>query len=98
MLFHICHGSSNNIQNLQFSWSDEDPCYFYLREKVAVRVNSCVNNFCIESTTGCIRNDQFLSLLFCEKSTKFKYGVIINDCLIAVGVGDVVECAGSFIT
>jgi hypothetical protein len=27
-----------------------------------------------------------------------KYGVIINDCLIAVGVGDVVECAASFIT
>jgi hypothetical protein len=27
-----------------------------------------------------------------------KYGVIINDCLIPVGVGDVVECAASFIT
>jgi hypothetical protein len=26
------------------------------------------------------------------------YGVIINACLIAVGVGDVVECAASFIT
>jgi hypothetical protein len=26
------------------------------------------------------------------------YRVIINDCLIAVGVGDVVECAASFIT
>jgi hypothetical protein len=26
------------------------------------------------------------------------YGVIINYCLIAVGVGDVVECAASFIT
>jgi hypothetical protein len=26
------------------------------------------------------------------------YGVIINDCLIAVGIGDVVECAASFIT
>jgi hypothetical protein len=26
------------------------------------------------------------------------YGVIINDCLIAVGVDDIVECAASFIT
>jgi hypothetical protein len=26
------------------------------------------------------------------------YRVIINDCPIAVGVGDVVECAASFIT
>jgi hypothetical protein len=28
----------------------------------------------------------------------FLHGVIINDYLIAVGVGDVVECAASFIT
>jgi hypothetical protein len=27
-----------------------------------------------------------------------KYEVIINYCLIAVGAGDVVECAASFIT
>jgi hypothetical protein len=27
-----------------------------------------------------------------------KYRVIINDCPIAVGVGDVVECAASLIT
>jgi hypothetical protein len=27
-----------------------------------------------------------------------KYGVIINDCLIAVGLDDVLECAASFIT
>jgi hypothetical protein len=26
------------------------------------------------------------------------YRVIINDCLIAVGVGDIVECVASFIT
>jgi hypothetical protein len=29
---------------------------------------------------------------------KLKYRVIINDCPIAVGVGDVVECAASLIT
>jgi hypothetical protein len=31
-------------------------------------------------------------------STGKLYGFIINDCLIAVFVGDVVECAASFIT
>jgi hypothetical protein len=32
-----------------------------------------------------------------ESSTLDSYRVIINDCLIAVGVGDIVECAASFI-
>jgi hypothetical protein len=33
-----------------------------------------------------------------HSSLSLLYGVIINDCLIAVGIGDVVECAASFIT
>jgi hypothetical protein len=33
-----------------------------------------------------------------ERPLRKKYGVIINYCLIAVDVGDVVECAASFIT
>jgi hypothetical protein len=32
------------------------------------------------------------------KNAKKKYRVIINYCPIAVGVGDVVECAASLIT
>jgi hypothetical protein len=58
---------------------------------------SCKYTFNKSTTTRPVAPKNRLEC-FCGFFLTHVLQVIINDCLIAVGVGDAVECAASFIT